>query len=346
MSESRPLSPVAIAPPRPQEMPGLPHFSESFSWRMRTTLLWMFLLACTGLGLWLYGRGASEHFFGDESLDLIWQRALPLMLLVGPMAVIMLGGGLDLSAGAVLGLASVVTASALSDGQSPEDAFRLAMLISAGIGLLHALLVGLASFNPIVLTLVTTPLILSSAMLYAGGQENVLLAQDSGSLEFLPGPLQLVGISAGVSLLLIQLAQIGGGSFNMPVARQRWYRRMFFISLPYVLSSLAAGVIGSSMVGRLHVGSPVAGEQITFTVIFAALIGGNCTGRRFGTVIGAVAAAAMLAAFEHLMLIMEAVSPNLTTLFIAASAGIALLLSQLTYRIMNLIYRNSRRIKA
>ncbi|MBL7221351.1 MAG: hypothetical protein ISS69_14650 [Phycisphaerae bacterium] len=334
-----------VAPLRRQEVPGpdLPHFSETFSWRMITTLVWTVLLACTAGGLWWYGQSVSEHFLGDESLELIWRRAVPIMLLVGPMALIMLGGGLDLSVGAVLGLSSVVTASALADGQSPQDAFLLAMLFSGGIGLLHALLVGVASFHPIVLTLVTAPLIQSAAMVYSNGQQNVLVAQDHGSLDFLPDTVMLVIVSAVVSLVLIQLAQIGGGSRGVPARRQRWHRRTLFISLPYVLSSLAAGFAGSSTVGRLHIGSPGAGGQMTLTVIFAALIGGNCTGRRFGTVIGAIAAVVILAAGEHLM-IMEAVSPSYTALFIAASAGVALLLSELVYWIANIFYRNSRPI--
>ena len=341
MSESRQTSPVVFTPLGPQDMSEAPHFSESMSWRIITTLLWMFLLACTAGGLWWYGRSASEHFLSAQSLDIMWREAFPLMLLVGPMAVIMLGGGLDLSIGAVATLASVVTVSALADGQSPEDAFILAMLFSGGVGLLHALLVGLAAINAIVLTLVTALVIQSGAVLYAAGQP-VLLGQDPGFLESLHTTPLLVGISAGVSLLLIQLALIGGGSGRVPLARQPWYRRTFFISLPYVLSSLAAGVVGCSMAGRFPMAVPSGNSHLHLMVIFAALIGGNCTGRRFGTVIGAIAGAAILAATQHLMLL-EAVSTNVSIMIVASSAGVALLLSQLIYWIINLIYRNSRR---
>ena len=340
MSELPPISPVMVSPLRHQEMPSLPHFSESFSWRMITTFLWTFLLACTAGGLWWYGQSTSEHFLTAKSLELIWQRAFPLVLLVGPMAVIMIGGGLDLSVGAVATLASVVTVSALADSQSPTDAFVLAMLFSGGVGLVHALLAGVASINAIVLTLVTAVLIQNGAVLYATGQP-VLLGQDPGFLESLHNSPMLVGVSAGVSLLLIQLAQIGGGSGNAPVARQPWYRRMFFIAPPYVLSSLAAGVVGCSMAGRFPMAVPSDNSHLQFMVIFAAVIGGNCTGRRFGTVIGAIAAAAILVAFEHLM-ILEAVPANTSILIIASAAGAALLLSQLTYWIINLFYRKSR----
>jgi len=340
MSELPPLSPVMVSPLRPQEMPALPHFSESFSWRMITTLVWMFLLACTAGGLWWYGQGVSEHFLGDESLDRMWREAFPLVLLVGPMALIMIGGGLDLSVGAVATLASVVTVSALADGQSPADAFLLAMLVSGGIGLLHALLVGLALVNPMVLTLVTALVIQSSAVLYAVGRP-VPLGQDPGFLESLHNMPILVGISAGVSILLLQLAQIGGGSGKAPVGRQPWYRRVFVISPPYVLSSLAAGVVGCYLAGRFPLAVPNDNSRVPFMVIFAAVIGGNCTGRRFGTVIGAIVGAVILVASSHLMT-MEAVSPNVSILIVASSAGIALLLSQLTYWIINLFYRNSR----
>ena len=333
MSESPPL--------RHQEMPAPPHFSESFAWRSITTFLWVLLLACAAAGLWLYGKSVNEHALSAESLENLWPGMLILAMLVGPMAVIMLGGGLDLSIGSVIGLASAITAIALADGKTPEEAFLLALLVSGGIGLLHALLVGVGAINPIVLTLVTTILIQSGAILLVGDEQNIIFGQDPGFIESLHGSPLLAGVSAGVSLLLIQLAQMGAGSGGLPVARQGWYRRTFFIALPYVLSSLAAGVVGSSMTGRFRIGSPGAGGQMALTVILAAVIGGNCTGRWFGTVMGAIAGGAILVAAQHLMLF-EAVSSNMSMMIIAASAGSALLLSQLTYWIINLIYRNSR----
>jgi len=330
-----------VSPLRPQEMPALPHFSESASWRMITTLLWMGLLACIAAGLWWYGRSTSEHFLTGPSLQGIWRNAFPLVLLVGPMAVIMLAGGLDLSIGAVAALASVVTASALADGQSPADAFLLALLISGGIGLLHALLIGVAAINPVILTLLTTALIHAAAMFYTDGLR-ISICQDMGFLESLHSSPLLVGVSIGVPLLLIQLAQIGGGSGGMPVARRSWYRRVFFVSLPYVLSSLAAGVVGCFMAGYLHVGDATADPQMPFMAILAAVIGGNCTGRRFGTVIGAIVGALILVAFDQLMNMVEEPPIYGSLLIIVSAAGIALLLSQLTYWIINLIYRKSR----
>ena len=341
MFEPSPISPVMVAPLRHQEAPAPPHFSERSSWRMNTTFLWMFVLTCAVGGLAWYGQNVSEHFLGPESLEAIWDAAFPLVLLVGPMAIIMLGSGLDLSVGAVAALASVVTASALADGKSPQDAFILAMMFSGGIGLLHALLVGVAVINPIILTLVTALLIQSATVLYAAGQP-VLLGQDAGFLGTLHNWPIVVGVSFGVSLLLVQLAQIGGGAGGIPVARQSWYRRTFFIALPYVLSSLAAGVVGCSLAGRYPMAIPCMDQEMPLMVILAAVIGGNCVGRRFGTVFGAVAGVAILAASKRLML-MEAVEPRMQTLILAAAAGAALLLSQTIYGIINLFYRNSRR---
>ncbi len=337
------MPPVMVSPLRSQEMlsPELPHFCESFSWRMITTLLWTVLLACTAGGLWWYGRGASEHFFSGLSLESMWRQIIPIALLVGPMVVIMLGGGLDLSIGAVAGLASVLAATTMADGKSPEEAFILVMMVSGGIGLVHALLVGVAAINPIVLTLVTTVLIQSSTMLSAGDQQHILFGENPGILESLHNSPLLPGVATGVSLLLIQLAQVGGGSGGLPVARQPWYRRTFFIALPYVLSSLAAGVVGCSLTGRLRMGSPAVGSEMALMVILAAVIGGNCTGRRFGTVIGAIAGAAILVAAQNLMII-EAVSTSMILLILASSACAALLLTQLTYWIINVIYHNSR----
>ncbi|MDP6636940.1 MAG: hypothetical protein QGG42_18730 [Phycisphaerae bacterium] len=308
---------------------------------MIATFIWVLLLGCAALGLWWYGKGVTEHFLGPQSLETLWHRIIPIALLVGPMAVIMLGGGLDLSVGAVVALASVVSATALSEGQSPEEAFFLAMIFAGGVGLLHGLLVSVAAINPIVLTLVTTVLIQGLATSIAGDQPHILIGRDPGFLESLYHSPLLPGVSVGISLLLIQLAQIGGGSGGLPVTRQPWYRRTFFIALPYILSSLGAGVIGCSLVGQMRAGSPLAAPQMAFMVVFAALIGGNCSGRRFGSVIGAVAAAVVFVVLENTML-MDAVATDLITFIMAAAAGGSLLLSQLLYWIINLIYRKSR----
>jgi ribose transport system permease protein len=329
-----------VSPLRPQEMPALPHFSESFSWRMITTLVWLLLLGCAAGALWWYGRSVSEHFLDDRSLKALWREAFPLVLLAGPMAVIMIRGGLDLSVGAVAVLASVVTVSALADGKSPQEAFTLAMLFSGGIGLVHALLIGPFAINPIILTLVTALIIQTSAVLHAAEQA-VLLGQDAGFLESLHYSPIVLGVSLAVSLLWIQLAQIGGGSRGAPLAHQRWLHRTFLIAPPYVISSLAAGIVGCSLAARFPLAVPNTDNNMAFLVILAAVIGGNCSGRRFGTVIGAVAGAGILAAFKHLMT-MEAVSVNASILILASTAGGALLLSQLIYWIVNLIYRNSR----
>jgi ribose/xylose/arabinose/galactoside ABC-type transport system permease subunit len=323
----------------------LSNFSERFSWRISTIFLWLFVLTCAAGALAWYGQSVSENFLGPVSLEAIWDTAFPWVLIVGPMALIMLGGGLDLSVGAVAALTSVITVSALANGESPQDAFIIAMIFAGAIGLVHALLVAVATINPIVLTLVTALLIQNAASIYAAGQP-IILGQDAGFIESLHTSPMLIAISAGVSLLLIHLSMTRGRSGQDPISRQRWLHRVFIIAPPFVLSSLAAGVVGCSLGGRYPLAVPDnADMNTTFMVILAAVIGGNCTGRRFGTVAGAVAGAVILAATQRLML-MESVDPSAQMRILAGSAGAGLLLSQLTYWIINLLYRKSRRKQA
>ncbi|MCP4375947.1 MAG: ABC transporter permease [bacterium] len=338
MSESRPISPTMVSPPPPEAIGELPHFSERMSWRMTASLVWMLLLAVAGGGLWFYG----QDFLNAESLEAVWYEAFPVLMLAGPMALIMLAGGLDLSIGAVMALASVVTAVALADGQSPDDAFGMAMMFAGGIGLLHALLAGLLTINATVLTLITAIIIHQYAIDYASDLNQIPFGDSPGFIGTLYCSLPLLGISAGISMVLIQLAQIGGQSGRLPIARQKWYRRILFISLPYVLSSLAAGVVGSSMAGYSSRGSTNANQGTVLMVIFAAIVGGNCTGRRFGTVIGAVAGAAILMVFRYI-LVMKPISPATTSIMtIAITALAAMLLSHLIYAFINRRYRKSR----
>jgi len=316
-----------------------PHFADKFSWRLGATCVWLLLLAGVALGLWRYGLSVSEHFLKEQSLENLWLEAFPVVMLAGPMAVIMLSGGLDLSVGSTAAFASVITASALANDQPPQDAFILAMLLSGGIGLLHALLIAVVSLNPIVLTLVTGILIQSGAVLYAAGQP-IPLGQDVGFIETMHISPLVIGSAIAGALVLIQLAQLRGGGRGVPVDRQPWHRKALFVAIPYVLSGLAAGVVGCSLGGRFPMAAPNTDQQTAFMAILAALVGGNCTGRRFGTVAGAVAGAVILTTARHIMLT-QAVDPAQKTLLIASAAGAAMLLSGLLFGLINLTYRRS-----
>jgi len=331
MSEFRPLSPIAEAPSSD------PHFSERFSLRMTTLFVWLIVLASAGGGLWWYGR----TFLDIPTLDGLWRGEFPVLMLVGPMVLVMLAGGLDLSVGSVMGLASVLTATALGNGASPQDAFILVMIFAGGIGLIHALLAALATINATVVTFITAILIHQLALVYAADLEQIPFS-DPGFIESLHCSPMMLGISVGASAFLILLAQIGGHAGRDPVARQKWYRRVLFIALPYILSSLAAGAVGSSLAATSSAGDPSANQEIVLLVILAAVLGGNCSGRRFGTVIGAVAGVAILTVLKHL-LVMEAVDAPMSMIIIASAAGAGLLLSQILYGLINLLYRRSIR---
>jgi len=276
-----------------------------------------------------------------ELLEDLWPSAFPLLLIVGPMALVMLGGGLDLSIGSVMGLASVVVATGLANGQSPQEAFTAAMLFAGGIGLLHGVLVAFAGINSAVLTFVTAILIHKLAMLYAADLERIPFGAAPGFMESLYCSPLVLGAVVGISFILIQASQIGGGPGLQPVATQRWYRRLFFVAVPHLLSSLAAGLAGALLAAHWSRGAPGSNEETVLIVILAAVVGGNCTGRRFGTVIGATAGIALLLVLKHVLLL-QAVSPHVSLMVLAGAACAALLLSQLTFGIVNRIYRRRK----
>jgi ribose/xylose/arabinose/galactoside ABC-type transport system permease subunit len=314
-----------------------PHFSERFSMRMITLLVWTGLLALAGGGLWWYGHS----FLDTATLEALYQDAFPVLVLAGPMALVMLAGGLDLSIGSVMALASVLTATALRNGASPQDAFILVMLFAGGIGLIHALLTGLLAINSAVVTFVSAVLIHQLALVYAGDLQELPFG-GPGFIESLHCSPMVLGAAAGAAMFLILLAQIGGQAGKDPITQQKWYRRVMFISLPYVLSSMAAGVVGSTQAAAVSEGSTNPKQTTVLMVIFAALVGGNCSGRRFGTVIGAVAGAAILVVLEYYLRIMEAMKSEMAMMIIASAAGAGLLLSHLTYCLINRLYRKSR----
>ncbi len=338
----RPLSPIS-QPAEPPEKPLLaaPHFSDSFAWRLTATILWLLILAGAVLGLLRYGIEAPEGLFSDDGIESMWLSAIPLMILVGPMALVMLGGGMDFTTGAVTALASVAVALALTAGYSPLQAFGLAMLVTGSVGLIHAILLGVTSINPFILTFITAILVHGGTLIIAGDQYTIAIESDSGFISSLYQSPIVLAASAGISLLMIHLAQ-RGKSVDLASSPSPWRRRTLYGALPYVLSSLFAGILGCAMAANAGMGSPGTAGGRDMLVIIAAIIGGNCTGRLHGTLVGALAGVVIIVGIKRFMMLQSA-SEETTNLTFAAAAGAALLLSQFVYWIINLIYRMSHR---
>jgi ribose transport system permease protein len=230
----------------------------------------------------------SPVFFTTQNLgNVLAQSATIAILAVGQLLVI-LTGGIDLSVGSTLALASVV--GALVFAQTGGGAATIiAMLVTGllvgavnGFGYVYGRLP-----HPFIVTLATLSIARGLALGLSGGQPisgmpDIVTAIGGGSASWLapwiPNSAFLVAIVAIVIALLLTrvvwgrwIYAVGGspeGARRLGIPRSR-----VLVSV-YVLSGLLAGVAAIVTSGRLNAGSPTFGQLAELDAIAAVVIGG------------------------------------------------------------------------
>lgn len=329
----KPLAPAAI---------GKEHFWENTTWRMGSLLIWVAYVLLNLVGICVYGLITVEQLFSSPSVMNMLESALPLLLLVAPMVMIAASGGLDLSIGSVVGLSSIVMAMMLNEGAGIGASLTVAMLAALAAGAINACLVGLLRIHGALVTLAMAVALRGTSHLITGGQ--MVYARAGDDLGFLESAHQsiLAWIAVVIFLLgciaLVQLTPFGRRHHPARQANEPLRRRFVFVGLPYVLSSLMAGVAGALWLGRLQTASATFGVGLEFRIIFAVVLGGLCIRGGFGSVVGSVLAVMALVIAQMIMLL-QGVNSYVILLIRDGGLLLALVLSQLYYAIVAKLYR-------
>ena len=224
---------------------------------------------------------ASPYFLTGRNLtNLGFQASFVAVLALGQLLVI-LTRGIDLSVGAVVGLAGVLAISAPGSGLA-------ALLVFAGTGLAVGAVNGGVQVwgrvaNPFIVTLGTLGIVRGLALVVSDGQTETGLPPVVGMLGSetvgrVPVPVLLVAVLALLTWLLLERTQWGrwiyaiGG--NPDGARRAGLPVDGIVMSVYMLSGLAAGIAAVLIAGRTDSASPQAGQLLELDAITAVIIGG------------------------------------------------------------------------
>ncbi|MDA0294856.1 MAG: ABC transporter permease [Planctomycetota bacterium] len=226
------------------------------------------------------------------------------------MCFVIVCGGIDLSIGSVIALASVAGAMTLDAGYGPTAAMAMAGGTGAVCGLINGGLVTALRIPPFIVTLGMLGIARGLAKLLAGNQRIAPPPESLGWLEgfvdktpeiawLLVAPaawcLLAIAILAGFVLRRtafgVQVVAIGSSEptarlCGVPVARTK--------ILVYVLCGLSAGVAGAVTLGRLGVGDPTTAVGLELQIIAAVVIGGASLSGGEGGILGTMIGAFML----------------------------------------------------
>lgn len=270
--------------------------------RRLAPLLSLFLLAA--LLAW-----RSPYFFTLENLLAIGlQMSVVAIMALGQIPII-IAGGIDLSAGSVLGLAGVAACLLLQNGQPFIVALLAALLTGIACGALNGFFITRGKLPPFIATLGMMGIARGLALIITGGVPIFGLPASFAALgggrflQILPLPILItivVGVFTHLALAHTRLGRhafaIGG---NAEAARLAGVAVNRSKQILYIFCGALSGLAGLILASRLNSGQPTAGTGYELDVIAACVIGGASLSGGEGTVAGALIGALIMGVLRN-----------------------------------------------
>lgn len=240
-------------------------------------------------------NGRPPSYFGTSAL--ISSAAMLALAAIG-QTVVVIGGGLDLSAGAIVSFTQAVLVVYLADlGLHPMVLVLLAVALGMVCGAVNGFFVAYVGLQPIIVTLSTmfalrglTLLVLPSP----GGsvpESLMVLLLDDTIPGILPGPVTVL-VVALVVWMALRNSPLGTAIFavgsdrsaamlaGLPVRRS--------VLATYVIAGGFYGAAGAFIAALSGAGDPLVGNPLLVSTLTAVMLGGTILGGGRGTALGSV----------------------------------------------------------
>ena len=271
---------------------------KAFDWRQYVIYIGfvvLFIFFAVALG--------DRGFLGVNNLLNILRQTATIAVMAVAMTYVLSAAEIDLSVGAVAGLASVTTAMA-TDGFGVAAGIAVGLLTGVVVGAINGTLVTRVGIPSFLVTLAmlsvasgvaqwisdtaAIPILSEAYVFFFGGG-------DIGPVPTLVIWVLIVGVIGHVGLRKTtfgrQVLATGG---NAMAARFSGVNTKAIQFRVLMLSSTAAALAGMLYAGRLSTGRFQLGQGDELTVIAAAVLGGTSLFGGLGTVVGSVVGAIMI----------------------------------------------------
>jgi ribose transport system permease protein len=284
---------------------------------------WTIGLLAIMIGLFLFTK-AIQPRYGPVPIQGLATSVMPLMLAAVAQAIVVIGGGIDLSIGSMMALTSVVSATLMKDqGEAYGVAVVIGvMLLGLVLGAVNGGLVVITRVPDIVVTLAMGFVWAGFALLVrpapGGGAAKWLMSIVNGPLgnEWIPKALVVVLIVVFVIWIPISRSRLGLSIYAIGSDRLAAFRSGVPVggtrTMAYVLGGLFSALAGLSLTATTGIGSPVPGPYTLLSVAAVVLGGVSLAGGR-GGVFGPLVA----------VVILQIIQTDLTFLRVDPNYGLA-----------------------
>lgn len=269
------------------------------------------------VALIIIGIVTRPDLYGNS--DWVWSNVLSILKLASVIGVVtvgmtfvIIGGGIDLSVGAIVALAGVWCTTVATQSYGTAGMIFCALAVGLGVGLVNGMLISYGRMVPFIATL---------AMLVAA---RGLAAEISDKQTQISSNLTINGIAStdvlGIPLLVYILAAVGAAGWVL-LNRTTFGRRTVAVGgnpeaarlagidvrrhtvLLYALSGLSCGIAAIMLTAQATSAQAAMANLYELDAIAAAIIGGTLLSGGRGTIVGSLLGVIIFATITNLFAI-------------------------------------------
>jgi len=263
---------------------------------------------------------ATPHFATTLNIKNIFtQITINIILSVG-MTFVILIGGIDLSVGATMALATVIAGTIMKNPSMPIVInIILAVVASIGVGCLFGFLNGFISENwklpSFIVTLGTLNIARGAALMYTDARTIFQLPStftDFGTSTIIGGLVPQIFVVALclviISWFILNRTVFGRLLFaignNEEAVRLSGHPVSFYKIIAFIITGFTVGVAGIIYMARLTIASPILGNGFELNAIAAVIIGGTSMNGGKGSMVGTFLGACLMGALNNGLILM------------------------------------------
>lgn len=274
--------------------------------RKHATLV-LALLALLGVGALTKG----EDFLSTSNVITILTLASVIGVVTVGMTFVIIGGGIDLSVGAIIALASVWCTTTATQSYGVAGMVFSALVVGACCGLLNGALIAYGRLVPFIVTLAMMVAARGLAEQLSGRQSQLvttdLLALAQNRVLGIPLLVYLFLVVVAVGWILLERTTFGRRSFavggNPEAARLAGIDVRRHTLLLYTISGVCCGIAAIMLTAQTTTGASTNGQLYELDAIAAVVIGGTLLSGGFGTVTGSILGVLVFTVIEDLFIL-------------------------------------------
>jgi ribose transport system permease protein len=262
----------------------------------------------------IVGQITSSEFLTFDHISVLLGVAAVLGIAAAGQTIVVLSAGIDLSVGAVISAAVVLTVQWTQNASSPVLIVVAIIALGAAVGVLNGVGVSLLGISPLVMTLGMAAIVGGFVLVVTNGESGGQAAagiQDAmtGKLLGLPGTVWAWVVVAVLMIVLLRYSRLGRAVYafgsNSRAARLAGLRPARTLVLVYAVAGAAAAAAGVVLAGYTGTGAYGIGNQYTLMSVAAVVVGGASILGGRGSYVGTIAGVVILAMLDDILTVAD-----------------------------------------